>query len=283
MAQMQWIYAADSGQQYRVDLFHGERSGHVLVTVNDKVSLVDFFVTNSKTYTLLLEEEVFNLEIEKAAEGFRYGFTMDDHADTASNLRKRREKRRQYAIVLLSLAAFFAVAVAGLLKLQSYQDDRLARKSLPYLDEIGVRAMGRFSESDNGGWKIHYIAGVSVQDLTVTEIPAEIPALQAGDDMTVLYLGHKPRIAKVGWNGPGPRRSARLYRAWREATFGPGELSGHPFECILTWMPADSIVLGDPEAPWHRVEEKSLEAWLATRPAVVGRIAAACPLAMQEE
>ena len=43
MAQLNWTYVADSGQQYRVVLYHGTRSGHVLVTVNQKVSIVDFF------------------------------------------------------------------------------------------------------------------------------------------------------------------------------------------------------------------------------------------------
>lgn len=283
MAQMQWIFAADSGQQYRVDLFHGERSGHLLVTVNDKVSLIDFFVRESKDYTLMLEEEVFRLEVEKTPEGFRYGFMMDERADTTTNVRKRRTRRRQYAIAILSLALFFALAVVGLLRFQDYQDARVAKKSLPYIREIGQPAMGRISGNDAEGWVIHYVAGVTVCNLKVGPVPAGIPALRAGDDMQVLHLVPKPRIGEVNWNAPGPRRSTRLYAAWQTETYGPGEPIGHAFECVLAVVAADSAALGDPGAPWHRTGFRTLETWLSTRPALVDRIAATCPLGEGEE
>lgn len=282
MAQMQWIFAADSGQQYRVDLFHGERSGHVLVTVNDKVSLVDFFVRESKDYTLMLEEEVFRLEIEKTPEGFRYGFMMDESADTVANLHKRRVKRRQYAIAILSLMLFFVLAVFGVLRFQDYQDERVAKKALPYIREIGQPAMGRISGSEADGWIVHYIAGVSVYDLETGQKPSGIPDLQSGDDLQVLHLVPKPGIGAVNWSAPGPRRSDRLYRKWQQDTYGPGGPIGHAFECVLAVIAADSAALGDPAAPWHLSDPPALETWLPTRPGLLGRIAAACPLDQQE-
>ncbi len=278
MAQMQWIFAADSGLQYRVDLFHGERSGHVLVTVNDKVSLIDFFVRDNKDYTLMLEEEVFRLEIERTPDGFRYGFTMDEGIDTASNVRKRRLRRRQYAIAILSLALFFTVAVFGLLRFQDYQDAQVARRSLPYIREIGRPAMGRISGSEAMGWVAHYVAGVSVYHLKVGPRPSGVPELRTGDDLQVLHLVPKPGIGEVNWMAPGPRRSARLFGEWQTETYGPGGRIGHAFECVLAVMAADSVALADPTAPWHRTEGRNLEAWLNTRPALVARIAATCPL-----
>ena len=65
MGQLRWTYLGDSGQQYKVGLYHGENSGHLLLYVNSSPVLIDFSVSDSKKYSLFIGDELCDLVLEQ--------------------------------------------------------------------------------------------------------------------------------------------------------------------------------------------------------------------------
>ena len=113
MANCVWTYVSTNSKQFRVELYHGETSGHVLMTVNGKVSVVDFKIFESKTYTLFLDHELCRVVLDRQANQMYYRFEVDQHTDTPLN-RARRHRDRQH---LRKTAVFFLVALGGVVAL----------------------------------------------------------------------------------------------------------------------------------------------------------------------
>lgn len=264
MPQMNWTYVADSGQQYRVNLYHGNRSGHVLVTVNNSISVIDFFVRSDKSYTLMLEDEVFLLEIEKGEKGFSYGLTMDTLTKTDKNIRRQSAERRQNRWIAGIAIATVAVLLLFLLWFRTYQDEKLRMRSLPYLHEIGIKTLGRLGHDEGDTWVVHYTSRKQQFQVVVADIPAQVPELRAGDDFQVAFLPRKPQIAIVNWEHPGPRRSERLFATWRAKLPQPDNGEKALFwKCMLDVIKLDSLTLAQSQAPWQLREEVDFMQWLS--------------------
>jgi len=277
MAQMKWTYVADSGTPYRVTLYHGPQSGHVLVAINGKISIVDFFVRESRNYSLLLEDELMLVEIEKGPDGYSYGFSIDEEADTQRNRDRRREAwHRNRLIALVAVVALGAFLWLVML-LHSRQEARLTREALPHLHERGLRGMARLGRDPDGEAQWYYPAGKQIFTLPAGPWPDSLPALAAGDDLLVYYLPRKPAVARLDPEQSGPRRSRRLFREWWsiqvEGTHGRDWLD----ECLLPYLQADTLLLAHPASPWQRRPATDLEPWLQSQPELQLRIRRHCP------
>lgn len=111
MSQMTWTYIADDGAHYTIGLYHGETSGHLLVYCNDEIMVIDFSVKTSRKYTFFINDELFSLELEEKEGLFRYGFSIDQVADTPRN-RKRHLMERTEVRQTLLLALIIIVILA---------------------------------------------------------------------------------------------------------------------------------------------------------------------------
>lgn len=111
MSQMTWTYIADDGARYNVGLYHGDTSGHLVVYCNEEIMVIDFAVQTSKKYTFFINEELFSLELEESEGQFRYGFSVDQVADTPRN-RKRHALERVEVRQTLLLGLIFIVLLA---------------------------------------------------------------------------------------------------------------------------------------------------------------------------
>jgi hypothetical protein len=279
MPQMQWTYVADTGVPYKVQLYHGGVSGHVMVSINSKVSIVDFFVKDSKNYTLFIEDEIFLLELERNEKGFGYAFTMDKGADTAKNIQRRKVARKQNMTIAIGAIIFAGVFILGVLKFQQYQDDKLTLKSLPYLEELGLATLGRVSGLKDGRRQIYYTAGKNIYDLPVEGVPGQIPVLATGDDLVVYYLPAKPKIARVAWFHPGPRRSDRLFSSWSTTVLEEATDPNNPlWTCIFNLLKADRQRMTDHKSPWHTPSVSSFQDWIFSQPELVMEIRDQCGL-----
>ncbi len=284
MAEMKWTYVADSGQQYHVALYHGNSTGHVMVAVNDKVTIVDFFVQDTKSYTLLLEEELFSLELEKGPKGFGYAFTIDRNTDTLRNRQKKKDLVRQYVITGIVIIAFLSISIFAILKFQHFQDDKLAKKSMPYLEEIGHRTMGRLGTSSAGDPVVYYVVRKSIFSLPFDERLDSLPDFKPGDDIQVAYLNQKPAIAQILWQLPGPLRGRRLFDQWAALKFiSEAKDTNQVFGCVLLALRSDSTVISDKNAPWHKIYSSNMNDWLSQRPDILARLATACPGILQAD
>ncbi len=63
MAQHLWYYKNEYGPDYEIGLYHGDKSGHVMIYVGQKIVKIDFSVFDNKNYHFQLGSELFNLAI----------------------------------------------------------------------------------------------------------------------------------------------------------------------------------------------------------------------------
>ena len=64
MAQMNWIYLDDRGGRHSIGLYHGDRSGHMLIHCNRKIIQIDFSVKETKTYSFFVEDEFCEMIVD---------------------------------------------------------------------------------------------------------------------------------------------------------------------------------------------------------------------------
>ncbi len=98
---MNWTHIADDGSRHQVGLFHGNKTGHVLVYCNARIVVIDFNVSSSKKYSFFINDQLFDLDIEEKEGKFAYGFKTDQVADTPYNKARRKADRKQMMQVLL--------------------------------------------------------------------------------------------------------------------------------------------------------------------------------------
>lgn len=261
MAQLNWTYVADSGQQYRVVLYHGGRSGHVLVTVNQKVSIVDFYVRDTKTYQILLEDELFLLELVKEPNGFEYAFVIDKVADTDRNKARRIQKKRQTVWVVIGALAFFAIAGSLAMLLMNWQESVSIRKNVHLLEELGDVAYGRLGKDDNGIWHLYFTEGPMIYELELDARSVRAAGLQIGDDQGVLFLKGNPKVCRVAWEYFGPDRARRLFEKW----IGSWEVDPVLKSCVYRFVIGHREWLTHPEAPWLHSQSGGWSTWLGNQ------------------
>ena len=85
MAQAGWIYADDNGHKHAIGLYHGDKSGHLVIYINQMVMTIDFSVLESRTYTFFVEDELCEIALEKEKDMFTYSFNINKEADTPRN------------------------------------------------------------------------------------------------------------------------------------------------------------------------------------------------------
>lgn len=113
LAQFNWTYLADTGRQYNVGLFHGDKTGHLLVYLNAKVIIIDFQVLETKSYSFFIEEELCEIEVERQAERFAYGFKINQEVDTPLNRERKKTEKANYRKGYWLAGAFFALMLIG--------------------------------------------------------------------------------------------------------------------------------------------------------------------------
>lgn len=74
MSEARWtFYDPQSGPQ-TMGLYHGDKSGHVVVYHNSNVIIVDFQILESKTYSIQFNDCLITLGIEKEGHTYDYSF-----------------------------------------------------------------------------------------------------------------------------------------------------------------------------------------------------------------
>jgi hypothetical protein len=112
MPQFGWTYLGKKGRQYKVGLYHGNRSGNLLIHCNARIMVVDFQVKESKSYSFFLDEELCKIELERRGDRMFYHFVIDKVTDTPRNRLRKKQDRRH---LLQTLAFFGAILLLALL------------------------------------------------------------------------------------------------------------------------------------------------------------------------
>jgi len=210
LAQLQWNVPSIGGRAYRVGLYHGEGSGHLLLYVNNKITLIDFGVQDSKDYSFFLEEELFELKITKTGTSYNYALVHNEELDTPFNKQRRSQQRfnrlSQWVggVLLLLLLSLVVVVVR---KSSSQQEQAITQLAAGK----GIATSGRVHKVDQR-WYIQFVADhAAVRELlpaTDTIHPLGFP-LEDGDDLPLRYQPEDPSIVRIQWTALSPTQLQR--------------------------------------------------------------------------
>jgi len=126
MNQMGWVYIDDAGHRHRIGLLHGARTGHVLIHCNDKVTLIDFEVHESKSYNMDIDHQICHIDIIKTGEQkYEYAFKINYEADTPLNA-ARKKRTRKHLWQTLAVVGVVVIALGLLITFLYSSDEEVA-------------------------------------------------------------------------------------------------------------------------------------------------------------
>jgi len=235
MAQINWVFLDDFGGRHRVGLYHGDRSGHVMIHCNLKVMQIDFSVKDSKMYSFFIEDELCEVILDKKDGMFGYEFRVNKKVNTPRNqLRREQEGRtRKYmafmagGVILVLALAFTGLRWFG----QRQESKRMATSSIvskyskanmKRLSMEGKRTVARLHLAQGekpGGQKITYAllavdslmeqGDFAVRPTTPILLPNGFPFTE-GDEFEAIYLPSDPQVHRVDFFQPA-RSTTKTY------------------------------------------------------------------------
>ena len=149
MTKKQWLYLGMQRKRSIIELKHDEKKGHLMVTFNKNILLLDEQVFDKQVYTFYIDEEVCKIRLSKRQGKFHYDFIIDKQINTPLN-RKRKKKFR--LDILKSAGLFGAVlAVFGIIFLGGYLYNK--HQDTKFLASRGVETVATFKVIDPGAFK----------------------------------------------------------------------------------------------------------------------------------
>lgn len=92
MPQQSWTITGHLGNQFKLGLFHGDKTQHVVLHCNDKVVQIDFGVRESRTYTIFLDQELCEVTIDHTGnDHYDYSCRINREAETPLNQIRRNQ------------------------------------------------------------------------------------------------------------------------------------------------------------------------------------------------
>ncbi len=235
MAQMNWVFLDDFGGRHRVGLYHGDRTGHVMVHCNMRVVQIDFSVKDTKMYSFFIEDELCELILEKKDGVFGYEFRVNKKVDTPRN-RVRRvaegQVRKYMALLVGGIVLVLALAFFGLRRYGRLQEakriastsvvSKYSPKNMQLLASEGKRTVARLhlvQGEKAGDQKITYTllavdslmeqGDFAVASMNPILLPNGFP-FSEGDEFDAIYLPSDPQVHRVEFFQPA-RTTATTY------------------------------------------------------------------------
>lgn len=221
MAQMNWIFLDDRGGRHRVGLYHGDRSGHVMIHCNMRVVQIDFSVKETRTYSFFIEDELCELIIERLKDGnFGYEFRVNKTVDTPRNRIRKVQMRQDMKNLWLFIGGVVVVLGVAFFTLRWYgrrqEMERMAISSMLHgVTGSNVHALGEDGQLAYARLQMGMINGqpsvtYSFKTADSTEISSDFPVpdtgqvllkngfpLSNGDVFAVYYLPFKPQVHRI--------------------------------------------------------------------------------------
>lgn len=209
-----WTYVAGEGRNYNVGLFHGNKTGHVLIYVGTKIVTIDFGVLDSKEYTVFIEDELCHIKLERRGNEMYYFFEIDKKADTPRN-RARHAMEKKFAIQLLIALGIFVVLIAGFVVWNPFKKEVSISKEEQLLLNQGEETVGRIVFTTNTpkpSVSYQFVANnqgyTSLSNLQVKPVillKNGMP-LESGDEFIVRYVASRPEISRIFFHQPTDRQ-----------------------------------------------------------------------------
>ena len=210
MKHYSWTYLAGGGKTYNVSLYHGSKSGHVLIVVGTRIITIDFKVFKSKEYTFFIEEELCKVKLERRGDDMYYFFEIDKVTDTPLNRVRWARDRKHTRQLIIGLSVFgILVAATTIWFVNSKKNYVPSEQTL--LDLTGRETIGKVTIQPGESEPevaYHFIANNSgyssepelkSQPLIVLE--TGLP-LESGDEFTVVYAAKNPTVSRILFDQP---------------------------------------------------------------------------------
>jgi hypothetical protein len=218
MAQIDWMVTGNRGSRFRIGLYHGDESGHVLMYCNSRIVTIDFGVLSAKTYTLFLDDELCEVHIEPRPDaGYDYTCSVNTEAATPLNdmRRARKKQERRGMAIFIGFLAIAAVSI-GLFASMAHGNSAPPPDRVDLAADYGELAEASFyTNPRNGKLYYNYVVDSRIFRAPASTIdPADLPALPlaAGDRFALRYDPRQPRVARVLFDQYDAEQAAR----WRQ-------------------------------------------------------------------
>lgn len=208
-------------------LYHGDRTGHVMVHCNMRVVQIDFSVKDSKMYSFFIEDELCELILDKKDGVFGYEFRVNKKVDTPRN-RIRRVKegqtRKYMALLAGGVVLVLAIAFFGLRWFGQVQEakrmastsivSKYSKANMKLLASEGKRTVARLHLAQGekpGEQKITYTllavdslmeqGDFAVENMNPILLPNGFP-FSENDEFDAIYLPTDPQVHRVDFFQP---------------------------------------------------------------------------------
>lgn len=208
MNQFSWTYVDNVGKAHRVGIAHGAQSGHLLIHVNKKVTLIDFNVLNSTTYPLFINGELFEIAIERKGDKFVYGFKINKNADTPLNRQRKEQEKKHWWQTLAFVGGLLVVISLFVLTMRSgNRGDTRQQFSMLAANQL-AETVGKVLIKENAADQlIQYIFIANGKSFTeriesAQHDPNLLFPLEAGDEFVVYYQRENPAVNQLNYRQP---------------------------------------------------------------------------------
>ncbi len=207
MSQFNWTYLAPSGKKHHVGLFHGDRTGHVLIYCNSKVVVVDFKVRETKSYSIFIEEELCEIAIERQADRFVYGFDINKDVDTPLN-RERKANDKKHLKQGFAFLAGLAVLITLILIGSSYMKKEYTPSMASLLAASGQETSAKVFFPTPQEATYNFVANGKIYSdkapfkLDINTVLENGMPMEDGDEFLVKYSSSQPEVNKIQFNRP---------------------------------------------------------------------------------
>ncbi|MFT4566419.1 MAG: hypothetical protein ACI9FN_001375 [Saprospiraceae bacterium] len=86
MSESRWTFYDPQAGTQTIGIYHGDKSGHVIVYHDNNVMIIDFEIFQSKTYSITFNNSLITLSIEQDGNGFSYSFDRESLYSEPSTL-----------------------------------------------------------------------------------------------------------------------------------------------------------------------------------------------------
>ncbi len=210
----------DFGKKFKIGLFHGPVSGHVLVHCNAKIVLIDFKVLHTKTYSFFIEDELCELIIEKKDGQFFYDFSTNKQVDTPLNRSRKRLDKKHWLQTLLVFGALLVVITLFTLIFQNRKKRQYKEQMDQMLSANSRESTAKvFIDKKKGVIQYSFIANsrifdseIPVQDVSSGLISENGMPLESGDEFQLSYAIKNPSIHKINYLQPSEQQLAIYFQ-----------------------------------------------------------------------
>lgn len=221
MAQFNWLYLGENGRKYNVGLFHGDRTGHLMVMCNARIVLIDFGVQQAKDYSFFIDDELFELSVEGKPGAYAYNCSINEDADTPRNRIRKKQKRLDFrkSVAIITMFALVIIGALGFAVVNQKaepppvdQAALLSREGMETIARIHLDKEALKDDSTNSAVVSYsFVANGHVRNFEQTLESTVINGfpLESGDEFRVKYLLKRPKQHRLDFDQPTKQQLKR--------------------------------------------------------------------------